>query len=59
MNDLIIKIQKFKKNDKSRIKIAKNGRYLYHKYFNSTLVSDYIIKKTFDFNYSKKFRWEK
>ena len=59
MNDLIIKIQKFKKNDKSRIKIAKNGRYLYHKYFNSTLVSDYIIKKTFDFRYSKKFRWEK
>ena len=59
INDLIIKIQKFKKNDKSRIKIAKNGRYLYHKYFNSTLVSDYIIKKTFDYNYSKKFHWEK
>ncbi len=59
LNDLIKKIKKFKENDKSRIKIAKNGRYLYHKYFNSTLVSDYIIKKTFDFNYSKKFRWEK
>ena len=59
LNDLIKKIKKFKQNDKSRIKIAKNGRYLYHKYFNSSLVADYIIKKTFDVNYSKKFHWEK
>ena len=59
LNDLTKKIKKFKQNDKSRIKIAKNGRYLYHKYFNSSLVADYIIKKTFDVNYSKKFHWEK
>jgi len=59
LNDLVRKINKFKENDKNRIKIAKNGRYMYHKYFNSTLVSDYIIKKTFDVNYSKKFNWEK
>ena len=59
MNDLIKKIQKFKENDKSRIKIAKKGRHLYHKYFNSSLVSDYIIKKTYGVNYSKKFHWEK
>ena len=30
LNDLIKKIKKFKQNDKSRIKIAKNGRYFYH-----------------------------
>ena len=59
LNDLIKKINKFKQDDKGRIKIAKNGRYLYHKYFNSSLVADYIIKKTFDVNYSKKFYWEK
>jgi len=59
LNDLVKKINKFKDNDKDRIKIAKNGRYMYHKYFNSSLVSDYIIKKTFDVNYSKKFHWEK
>ena len=59
LNDLTKKIKKFKQNDKSRIKIAKNGRKFYHKYFNSSLVADYIIKKTFDVNYSKKFYWEK
>ena len=59
LNDLIKKINKFKQNDKSRIKIAKNGRNMYHKYFNSSLVADYIIKKTFAVNYSKKFHWEK
>ena len=59
MNDLIKKIKKFKQNDKNRIKIAKNGRYMYHKYFNSKLIADYIVKKTFHVNYSKKFYWEK
>ena len=59
LNDLIKKIKKFKQNDKSRIKIAKNGRYFYHKYYNSSLVADFILKKTFAVNYSKKFHWEK
>ena len=58
-NDLIKKIRKFKQNDRNRIKIAKNGRHHYHKYFNSSLVADFIIKKTFNINYSKKFHWEK
>ncbi len=58
-NDLIKKIRKFKQNDRNRIKIAKNGRNHYHKYFNSSLVADFIIKKTFNINYSKKFHWEK
>ena len=59
LNDLAKKIQKFKHDDKSRKKIAKNGRLLYHKHFNSTLVADYIIKKTYSVNYTKKFYWEK
>ena len=53
------KIKIFKKNDKRRIRIARAGRNMYHKYFNSSLVADFIIKKTFDVNYSKKFYWEK
>ena len=57
--DLIRKIKMYKENDKRRIEIAKNGRYLYHKYFNSTLVADYILKKTFNAKYKKKFHWEK
>ena len=43
-------------NDKLRQKIAKNGRNKYFKYFNSTVVAEYIINKTF--NIKKKFYWE-
>ena len=59
LDDLINKIKIFKKNEKKRIKIAKTGRNIYHKYFNSTLVANYIIKKTLNINYQKKFYWEK
>ena len=59
LHDLTKKIYSFKKNSKNRIKIAKNGRYIYHKYFNSTLVADYIIKKTLNIKYQKKFYWER
>ena len=57
ITDLSIKIKKYLNNDKLRIKIAKNGRAKYFKYFNSTIVADFIINKTFNTN--KKFYWEK
>ena len=57
--DLINKIKIFKKNAKSRVKIARAGRKMYHKYINSTLVASYIIKKTLNIKYQKKFCWEK
>ena len=38
------------KNNKKRLSIAKNGRKSYHKKFNSVLVADYIISKTFNIN---------
>ena len=41
----------------ARKKIAKKGRDKYFKYFNSTIVADFIIKKTF-FKKHKKFYWE-
>ena len=53
------KIQKFARDDFSRKKIAKRGKVKYMKYFNSTIVADYIIKKTFDIAHNKnKFLWD-
>ena len=57
MDDLIKKIKIFKKNDKSRIRIARAGRNMYHKYFNSTLVANYIIDRTLGIK--SKYYWEK
>ena len=40
--------------------VAKNGKEKYLKYFNSTVVAEYIINKTFEVNYKKnKYLWEK
>ena len=56
--DLSYKLNKFKKDKKKRISIAKKGKNFYFKYFNSTLVAEFIIKKTLDINYNKnKFLW--
>jgi glycosyltransferase involved in cell wall biosynthesis len=57
VTDLAKKINKFNQNDKLRKKIAKNGYKKYFKYFNSTIIADFIIKKTFG-NNKKKFYWE-
>ena len=46
--DLIEKILKYKKDEKKRKLIAKNGKKKYLKLFNSTNVSNFIISKTFD-----------
>ncbi len=57
--DLFNKIMILKDNDALRTKIAKSGMIKYHKYINSTLVADYIINKTFNYKYKKKYLWEK
>ena len=54
--DLAGKIKKYLSNDRLRKKTAKNGREKYIKYFNSTIIADFIINKTF--KTSKKFYWE-
>ena len=56
-NDLSKKIEYYSNNDKERMKIARNGRDKYFKYFNSTAVADFIIKKAFSEKH-KKFYWE-
>jgi hypothetical protein len=43
------------KNNNLRIKLARKGRSKYHKKYNSKIVADYIICKTFDIK--KKFGW--
>jgi len=58
--DLSEKIQKYARDDKSRRKIAKKGKEKYMKYFNSTLVADYIISQTFGIkNKKNEFMWTK
>jgi len=56
INDLSKKIIKYSNNDVLRQKISKKGRDKYFKYFNSTIVAEFIINKTFNVN--KKYYWE-
>ena len=58
-DDLSEKLNKFKKDVKSRKEIAKKGRDFYFKHFNSTLVAKYILEKTFDIKNNKKIIWAK
>ena len=59
VDDLADKITKISQNEKLRKKIASNGRNKYLKYFNSTLVAEYIIKKTFELKNKEKYYWDK
>ena len=59
IDDLSYKINKYKKDIKERKKIAKNGKFTYFKYFNSTIVADFILSNTFDYKSKYKFIWNK
>ena len=59
IEDLSYKLSKYKKDHKERARIAKNGKEIYLKKFNSTLVADYILSKTFNYKSSNKFIWSK
>ena len=58
INDLAKKIIKFNKNDKMRKQIASRGREKYHKFFNSKIVAEYIINRSFGIG-NKKYYWNK
>ena len=58
LSDLSEKIIKISSDDKLRKKIAKEGKRKYMKYFNSDLVSRYIIDKTLERDNYKKYFWE-
>ncbi len=57
IKDLAKKIIKYNKNEKLRKKIAKKGRNKYFKHFNSSIVSQYILDKTFQIE-KRKYFWE-
>ena len=60
LNTLSELIQKYARDDDARKKIAKKGKIKYMKFFNSTIVADYIINNTFDVKYNKsKYLWNK
>ena len=53
------RILKISSDDKLRKKIAKNGKKKYMKFFNSDLVSKYIIDRTLDIKSKDKYLWQK
>ena len=57
LSDLSEKILKISKDDKLRKKIGRNGKNKYLKHFNSNLVAQFIIDKTFNNVNKKKYLW--
>ena len=59
ITDLSEKIEKISEDEKLRKTIGQKGKTKYMKYFNSTLVADFIINKTYEINGKKKYLWHK
>jgi len=59
IDDLSEKIQRIAKDEKLRKLIGKKGKQKYLRYFNSTLVADYIINKTLNIKNNNKYLWDK
>ncbi len=57
INDLSEKILRISNDEKLRRTLGKNGKEKYMKYFNSTLVAEFIINKTLGINNKKNFLW--
>ena len=56
-SDLSEKILKISNDDKLRKSIAKKGKCKYMKFFNSTIVADFIINKTLGLKTKNKYLW--
>ncbi len=59
VNDLSQKLAFFKKNNKLRKKIAQKGQRKYFDYFDSRVVSQYIIDKIYDLKFKNHKPWMK
>ena len=59
LSDLSEKIIKISSDEKIRKEIGRKGKLKYMKYFNSDLVSEYIINKTLGMKSKRKYIWEK
>ena len=58
IDDLVEKTLKYKKDSRKRKIIAKNGKLKYMKYFNSNLVSQFMIDQIFDIKSKNKYIWK-
>jgi len=58
LNELIDKVNFYKRNEEKRIKIGINGKIKYQKIFNNLIVSDYIISKTLGIKSRYKYVWD-
>ena len=58
IDDLSYKINKFNKDRKAGKLIAKNGKLKYLKYFNSEVISNFIVTKTLHIKNKNKFIWD-
>ena len=59
LDDLSDKIIKISNDEKLRKQIGKAGKDKYFKYFNSTIIAEFLINKTFNLDQSKKYFWSK
>ena len=59
INDLSEKIKRISLDEKMRKNIGRKGKAKYLKYFNSTLVAEFILKKTLDLPLKRKYLWNK
>ncbi len=57
INDLSEKISKISNDERLRKLIGRKGKEKYTKYFNSNLIADFIINKTFEINNKTKYLW--
>ncbi len=57
VSELSEKILRISNDDKIRKAIGKRGKEKYMKYFNSNLVAQFIINKSFDINKKNKYLW--
>ena len=57
INELSDQLNYYKNNNYLRKKIAKNGQDKYFNYFDSKIVSRYMIDKIFDIKIKKKLKW--
>ena len=57
INDLSEQIIRISRDEKLRKALGKAGKDKYFKFFNSTLIADFIINKTFNLSKEKKYFW--
>ena len=57
INDLSEKLNFYKENENLRKKIARNGQKKYFDYFNSEIIAQYLISKTFGLKIKNFKKW--